>query len=514
MFLLHVIGSQKTFFARLRRRSPSPLRLKSFLSALSAEALRVLGGQKLSPNPEPHSGNPFPLDTIPLAQSHSANLSSTLQTITAESSAPHIEDAGRQPSRPQKNRHIARYIVLTIAAFILTVWLDGLPTRLPSLGGTPARGERVGVIHVHTNASCGSGSLPQIIATARSANLSFLTVTDHNQTMAQADVAAADPPDFAVIDGEEVSTSSGHFLALGVDDTWPRGSSRDARSLMASTRRAHAVNFIAHPFGLRDRWGDWSVSDYDGIEIFNDDAVWRKNTVVDLVIAAVMYPVNPRLALLRLARTPQENFTKWDQLLQQRPVAGICGSDAHANIIIGQRSILKFPSYFSVFSLARQHVLLDNQPGVDTDHAGADVILNAIKSGDSFCSIDSFYPADGFTQVVTAPNTTATSPPGQTNAAGQPKAATENSKAISVGAETSPLFAAGPGQSIPWSPSAVLHIKTPPAAGQPILRVLRDGHEIVNQQTDSLDLPLPGPGHYRTEAYLQQPGLTGWHRWT
>jgi len=428
-------------------------------------------------------------------------LSSTLQPLSVnnETAAPIIKDAVIQPSRPRIKRRIALYVALTIAALILTVWLDALLTRLPTLGGTPARGERVGVIHVHTNASCGSGSLSQIIATARSADLSFLTVTDHNQTMAQAEVAAADPPDFAVIDGEEVSTSSGHFLALGVDDTWPRGSSRDARSLMASTRRAHAVNFIAHPFGLRDRWGDWSVSDYDGIEIFNDDAVWRKNTVVDLFIAALIYPVNQRLALLRLARTPQENFAKWDQLLQQRPVAGICGSDAHANIIIGQRSLLKFPSYFSVFSLARQHALLDNQPGVDPDHAGADVILNAIKSGNSYCSIDSLYPADGFTQVVTASV-------GSESNANFSQAAATSSKENTI--------SAGPGQSIPWSPAAVLHIRTPTAAGRPLLRVLRDGHEIFNQQTDSLDLPLSGPGHYRTEAYLQQPGLTGWRRWT
>ena len=391
----------------------------------------------------------------------------------------------------------------------MTVWLDALLTRLPNLAGTPARGERVGVIHVHTNASCGSGSLPEIIATARSANLSFLTVTDHNQTMAQAEVAAADPPDFAVIDGEEVSTSSGHFLALGVDDTWPRGSSRDARSLMASTRRAHAVNFIAHPYGLHDRWGDWGVSDYDGIEIFNDDAVWRKNKVVDLAIAMLMYPVNPRLALLRLARTPQENFAKWDQLLQQRPVAGICGSDAHANIIIGQYSLAKFPSYFSVFSLARQHVLLDDQPGVNPDHAGADVLLNAIKSGNSFCSIDSLYPADGFTQIVTSPRAA----PG--NSSVSPESAVSTSRQNEVfPTENTLATTAGPGQSIPWSPSAVLHIRTPVAAGRPIIRVLRDGHEIANQQADSLDLALPGPGHYRTEAYLRQPGLTGWRRWT
>jgi hypothetical protein len=391
-----------------------------------------------------------------------------------------LRHAGAPPAvSPKKKRHILRYVALLLVSFVLVVWLDGLFTRLPNLSGTPARGERVGVLHVHTNASCGSGSLPEIIADARAADLSFLTVTDHNITMAQAAVAAADPPDFAVIDGEEISTSSGHFLALGLDDTWPRGSGHDARTLMASTRRAHAVNFIAHPFGLRERWGDWGVTDYDGIEIFNDDAIWRKNKVVDIAIAALMYPVNPRLALLRLARTPQENFTQWDQLLEQRRVAGICGSDAHANIIVGQHSIARFPSYLSVFSLARQHVLLGDQPGLDPDHAGADVILNAIQSGNSFCAVDALYPADGFTQTVTQSNVTA-----------------------------------GPGNSIEWRPGEVLHIQAPAGPEHPLIRVLRDGQEIAQQETRSLELPLPGPGRYRTEAYLRQPGLTGWRRWT
>jgi hypothetical protein len=429
-------------------------------------------------------GSPFFLDTIGALKSHSVHLSSTLQSVPEliQTSAPVDGEAGAAPSSSPKKRRwrFAGYCLLVVAAFVMTVWLDGLLTRLPSLAGTPSHGERVGIIHVHTNASCGSGSLPEIIATARSANLSFLTVTDHNITMAQAEVAAADPPDFAVIDGEEVSTSSGHFLALGLDDTWPRGGSRDARSLMASTRKAHAVNFIAHPYGLRDRWGDWGATDYDGIEIFNDDAVWRKNTVVDLAIAALMYPVNQRLALLRLARTPRENFAKWDQLMAQRPVAGICGSDAHANIIVGHTNVAKFPSYLSVFSLARQHVLLGDRAGVDPDHASADQILGAIKAGNSFCSIDAMYPADGFTQTVTAE--------GQA--------------------------ASGPGESIAWSRNAMLHVKVPEGAGIPRLRVIRDGQTIVEQETRSLDLKLPGPGRYRTEAYLRQPGLTGWRRWT
>jgi plastocyanin len=384
-------------------------------------------------------------------------------------------------------RRAIRCLALALFACVLLVWLDGLVTRLPSLAGTPARGERVGVIHVHTNASCGSGSLPQVIAAAKDADLSFLAITDHNVALSDAEVAAADPPEFAVIDGEEVSTAAGHYLALGVSDSrWHRGPGFDTRALMASSRSHGAVNFIAHPYGLRDLWSDWGATDYDGIEIFNDDAIWRKNKVFDIAVAALLYPVNSRLALLRLARTPNENFAKWDELLAQRPVAGICGSDAHANILVNERSIAHFPSYLSVFSLARQHVLLPDEAGHDPEHAGADAILAAIKSGNSFCAVDALSPADGFTQTVSA----------------------------STATTSSRTTTAGPGDTITWQPAEVLHVKTPSAPGVPLIRVLRDGHEIARQEARSIDLTIPGPGRYRTEAYLRQPGLTGWRRWT
>jgi len=373
------------------------------------------------------------------------------------------------------------YVLIAIfVIFVIVVVLDGWRTRLPNLAGTPAKGERIGVIHVHTNASCGSGSLPQVIAAAKDADLSFLAITDHNLTLSDAEVAAADPPEFAVIDGEEVSTAAGHYLALGTSDSrWHRGSGFDTRSLMASSSRSGAVNVIAHPFGLRDRWSDWGANDYDGIEIFNDDAVWRRNTVFDIAVAAMLYPINSRLALLRLARTPEENFAKWDDLLAQRPVAGLCGSDAHANVLVDRWSLAHFPSYLSVFSLARQHVLLQSAPGQDPDHAGAEAILAAIQSGHSFCAVDALAPADGFTQMVSS-------------SAGE----------------------AGPGESIAWNSTDILHIKVMSSPGVPMIRVLRDGHEILKQETRSVELPLPGPGRYRTEAYLRQPGFTGWHRWT
>jgi len=410
-------------------------------------------------------------------------LSSTLQRIprrsqsAAEPLAP--EEASPISARPRPRGRWLRYLGLVPVTFVLVIWLDGWVNRLPPLAGVPAPGERVGVIHVHTNASCGSGSLPQVIEAARDADLSFLAVTDHNLAESEAEVAAADPPEFAVIDGEEVSTSSGHFLALGISSRWLRGSSYDARSLMASARQAGAVNFIAHPYGLKDRWGDWSVKDFDGMEIWNDDAIWRHNSVLAILTSLILYPVNPRLALVRLASTPRENLAKWDELLAQRPVAGICGSDAHASLRVNDRQIARFPSYLSVFSLIRQHLLLEGQGAVENGQTSVDALLAALKNGNAFCAVDALYPADGFTQkVITAGRT------------------------------------AGPGQSISWSPGAVLHVSVPAGADRPIIRVLRDGREIAQRQTHVLDLTLPGAGLYRTEAYLRQPGLSGWHRQT
>ncbi len=412
------------------------------------------------------------------------NLSSTLQGLpTANQTSASPIDAEAYPNPVPKRKTLRRVLLsatILFALFVLVVVLDGFLTRLPSLAGNPARGERIGVIHVHTNASCGSGDLPHVIEAAKDADLSFVAITDHNLTLSDAEVAAADPPDFAVIDGEEVSTAAGHYLALGTSDSrWHRGAGFNTRSLMASSRRSGAVNFIAHPFGLRDRWSDWGATDYDGIEIFNDDAVWRRNTVFGIAVAALLYPVNSRLALLRLARTPEENLAKWDELTAQRPVAGICGSDAHANVLVDHWSIARFPSYKSVFSLARQHVLLPDQPGLNPDHAGADAILSAIQAGSSFCAIDALASADGFTQIVTAANS-----------------------------------AAGPGNTIVWNAGAQLHIRVPKTAGPVLIRVIHDGHEIAKQEAQSLDLPIEGPGRYRTEAYLRQPGLTGWRRWT
>ena len=384
------------------------------------------------------------------------------------------------PRRRSLGWRLLRYAGLAILFFVVAVWMDGLLVRLPdeSAVASPV-GERVGVLHVHTIHSDGGGTPAEVMADAQRAGLSFLAMTDHNVTVPQS-VIATDPPDFALLAGDELSTDSGHFVTFGIPSDWQRPSTGNADTLLAATHAAGGVNILAHPMSHHIPWTDWTTSNFDGFEVWNGDAVWRLNNYFDIATALILYPVNPRLALLRLARTPDAEFAKWDELNAQRPVPGMCATDAHAALRVGFDKTIGFPSYSAHFSVGREHVRVGPQAGGgDPDHAGAAEILSAIMHGHSYCGIDVLYPANGFEERVTTGSVSGQS-----------------------------------GDSLAWAGSGTIHVSVPAGAPEPLLQVFRDGQKILEQQTFTLDAPLPGPGRYRVEAFMRQPGWTGWRRWT
>jgi len=365
---------------------------------------------------------------------------------------------------------------------ILGILLEGLLVRLPANpAGAALPGERIGVLHIHTRASDGSGTLPEIVADARQAGLSFVAITDHNVSMAKS-VAGDFGPDFAVIEGEELTTWSGHLLTLGIAPGWQRLKPFDPDALMEATHAAGGYNIPAHPFHDRVPWTDWktSNSNIDGLEILNGDTSWRQANFLDLMTALVLYTVNDQLALVRMARTPDRELAKWDELSAQKPIPGFCGSDAHAALRLGMGFIWRFPGYTPLFRVSRTHVLLPpDAGGGDPNHASASEILDALMSGHSFCALDALYPASGFVQRI--------------------------STGSAVG---------GPGDNLTWGNSGRIHVSVPTGASQPMIKVIRDGKEFLSKMAWTVDEPIPGPGRYRSEVFLRQPGLTGWKRWT
>ncbi|MGH9594970.1 MAG: CehA/McbA family metallohydrolase, partial [Bryobacteraceae bacterium] len=357
--------------------------------------------------------------------------------------------------------------ILAVGVFLIILLnLEALVVRLPSdTAANPAPGERIGVIHVHTSARDGGKPLADIVAIARKDHLTFLAPTDHNLVVQLPD-AAADPPGFTLLAGEEVSTSSGHVLVLGVPQDWQAGPSYD-RAVLRTAHASHGTTFIAHPFGTHPSWTDWGTNNFDGIEVWNEDAAWRANGAVRLVMSLAIYPTNTDLALARLARRPDESLAKWDQMLRERHVAGICGADAHGALWITKKFMIPFPGYEAAFNLARQHILVDPR-AVNRGQADQDMLVSALREGHSYCALDALYPATGFRYTITG----------------------------SGGAPSEQ------GDTREWAAGEELHISLPAGSSTPLIKVLRNGAEVAETQGRSLDEPLAGPGVYRTEVYL------------
>jgi hypothetical protein len=381
-------------------------------------------------------------------------------------------------SRNQSHRILAG-ILLTLLLVVAGILLEGSLVKLPIMSKCESANERVGVIHIHTKASDGSGTVAEVMTAAEKANLSFIAITDHNVAMTESDLAE-DPPDLPIISGVELGTNAGHFLALGIPASWVPPKTKDDRDLLAAARAVGAFRILAHPFHPHTPWTDWKTSDFDGMEIWNEDAAWRNSNFFDLVDALLLYGENDQLALVRLASTPEENFAKWDELLQQRHVAGICAADTHARIRLGIGKDWKFPGYEPSLKVAREHVLLPPDAGGGNPAlASAAELVDALKGGHSYCGLDSLYPADGFSFHVSSGN-----------------------------------VSGGPGDSLHWTGAARLQISTPSGSSIPLIKVFRDGREISEEQTRMIDEPIAGPGRYRTEVFLRQPGLSGFRRWT
>jgi hypothetical protein len=86
------------------------------------------------------------------------------------------------------------------------------PERLAGRGRAWYRGD----CHVHSSYSDGKLTPEQLAAAARAAGLDFIATTEHNTSECHAAWAAHAGDDLLVILGEEVTTATGHWLALGL----------------------------------------------------------------------------------------------------------------------------------------------------------------------------------------------------------------------------------------------------------------------------------------------------------
>jgi hypothetical protein len=181
------------------------------------------------------------------------------------------------------------------------------PAAIPGRGPGWYRGD----LHLHTICSDGQRTQLGLARAARAAGLDFIASTEHNTHAANRSWGGHCPPDLLVLPGVEVTTRSGHWLAIGLpphewvdwrygprDGVFPRHAVR--------VRAAGGLVVAAHPAvpvpGTGWRFGYRHV---DAVEVWNGH--WN---------------VDDEIALRR-----------WDRLLRRgRRITAVGGSDSHAHV--------------------------------------------------------------------------------------------------------------------------------------------------------------------------------------
>ncbi|HSK95160.1 MAG TPA: CehA/McbA family metallohydrolase [Euzebyales bacterium] len=145
------------------------------------------------------------------------------------------------------------------------------PQRATGRGRDWYRGD----MHLHTVHSDGQWLPEQAVAGARAAGLDFITSTEHNTTSASGIWGHHATDDLLVIDGEEITTRNGHFVAAGLrPGTWIdwRYRARDhvIDRFVRQVHRDEGIAIAAHPFCpvLGCRW-KFGYERFDAVEVWN-----------------------------------------------------------------------------------------------------------------------------------------------------------------------------------------------------------------------------------------------------
>jgi hypothetical protein len=279
--------------------------------------------------------------------------------------------------------------------------------RDPAPSGT-GFSEYQGVMHVHSFLGGHSkGGFEEIIAAAKSNQLSFVVMTEH--TSGNFNTASmtlkGNHAGVLFVNGNEVSAANADRLLIVPGDETNVAEPRATGDLIAKNRSRGSLAFVAYPQEFKS-WDDA----FDGIEVYNVytntqainplvmffDGVWSYRSYADLLFA-------------HFYRRPDASLRKWDDLVNnERRLVAVAGNDAHANVGItvqdssGQPWLgIQLDPYERSFRLVRVHVLIP-----EGETLGPETLVKALASGHCFIGFDLFGDTSGFS--FTASNGTET----------------------------------------------------------------------------------------------------------
>ncbi len=268
------------------------------------------------------------------------------------------------------------------------------------------RHDYAGALHIHSTYSDGVGTVEQIAQAANDAGLDYMVLCDHSNLDPLVNHQDGWHGQTLVLAGTEITTNTGHLLALNVPPSFVPAPD-NASEAQAAIQAAGGIGFIALPCDLKDHWRNFALHQPGiGLEVFNLSAIARtKISLPGLLLVWLRYNSRHRLRAFHLvAARPTRELALWDRLMlpldphgPSRPVVGIASLDAHAVMRFGGRSY-PYPTYEESFRTLRTHVVTDKPLSRSPRHTEEDkhLVHRALAQGHCFMAYDNYADARGF----------------------------------------------------------------------------------------------------------------------
>ncbi|MBV9850944.1 MAG: PHP domain-containing protein [Armatimonadetes bacterium] len=367
----------------------------------------------------------------------------------------------------------------------------GEPSAGPSAARPPAMPryhDYAGALHVHSTYSDGMGTVADIAEAANAAGLDYVILCDHSSLDARRNGENGWRGRTLVLVGTEVTTDSGHLLALDVPLSFLPAPDH-APDTQRAIQESGGFGFIALPCDLKDHWRDFGLRrEGVGLEVFNLSSIARaKISLPGFMLVWLRYKGDrPQRAFHWVSARPARELRLWDQLTAAPApdggptrVAGIGSLDAHGVMKVAGRAYA-LPTYDELFRTLRTHVVTGRPFCGD---AGADQALvhGALAAGHCYIAYDNYGDSTGFV-FEAAPG----------DAGGTP-ALMGDSVALPAASGAPARRAVGLTASAPRTRS--------------LLRLYRNGRLVAAARGGRLDYRATEPGAYRVEVYLYRHRL-------
>jgi hypothetical protein len=252
--------------------------------------------------------------------------------------------------------------------------------------------EKKAVLHIHTDASDGTGSIEQVIDSAINAGIDILGINDHNTLDARDRGFGGWNSSLFVLAGTELedANENSHILAYGINEL-PKTWSTEEQLSFISEKGGIAI--AAHPTEApgklpRTRSYSWkakSIAGLSGVEIWNYMSLWKKGISIFNAPSKLKHP----------DRNVEHPDPLAIEFWERTGGCAIACPDAHAlKFGFGRLKLEVFP-YDMLFRRLFTHILLEEGLSV-SDGTAERQILKALSAGSCFTSNSLSGDAAGF----------------------------------------------------------------------------------------------------------------------